>query len=46
MKVLPSSFPADSPPQLLLDPPLLHYNDYDNHNNADNDDLDDDDNHD
>ena len=43
MKVLPSSFPADSPPQLLLDPPL-HYNDYDNDNNADNDDLDDDDN--
>lgn len=41
MKVLPSSFPADSPPQLLLDPPL-HYNDYDNDNNAD--DLDDDDN--
>ena len=45
MKVLPSSFPADSPPQLLLDPPL-HYNDYDNDNNADNIDLDDDDNHD
>ena len=41
MKVLPSSFPGDSPPKLLLDPPL-HYNDYDNDNNAD--DLDDDDN--